>query len=94
MQKILLISGSARNGNCKQILETIQSNFWLEYRTDLVFIRDFSMKPCIQCGQCENTEKPQCVICDKTNMLLDKVLESDIVVIATPNYFYNVSVKI
>ena len=91
MQKILFISGSARNGNCKEILETIQKNFWLDYSTDVVFIRDFNLKPCMGCFSCEDNENHLCVSDDKMDILIDKVKDADIVVLATPNYFYNVS---
>ena len=82
MKRILFISGSARNGNCKKILETLQSNFWLEYGTDVVYIRDFDLKPCNSCIHSDS---------DKMDILLDKVYDADIVVLATPNYFYNIS---
>lgn len=91
MSKILFISGSARNGNCKQILEEIQSNFWLEISTDLVHIRDFELTPCHGCTMCKNTQNNMCVKEDKMDILLGKVMDADIVVLATPNYFYNVS---
>lgn len=91
MQKILFISGSARNGNCKEILETIQKNFWLEYSTDLIFIRDFNLKPCMGCMTCSVNNTNNCISDDHTDILLDKVLDADIVVLATPNYFYNLS---
>lgn len=90
MQRILFISGSARNGNCKQILETIQSNFWLEYGTDVTFLRDYGIKPCMGCECCHN-DTPACVADDKMGILMDKIYDADIVVIATPNYFYNIS---
>ena len=82
MKRILFISGSARNGNCKKILETLQSNFWLEFSTEVVYIRDFGLQPCNSCLHDES---------DKFNILLDKVYDADIIVLATPNYFYNVS---
>ena len=91
MKRILFISGSARNGNCKEILETIQSNFWLEYGTDLVYLRDFDLKPCMGCDNCNNNVNNLCVSNDKMDILIDKVLDADIVVLATPDYFYNVS---
>lgn len=92
MKKILLISGSERNGNCKQILEEIQQTFWLEYSTEVVFIRDFDMKPCMGCKGCDNSENHECIKQgDKSHLLLDKINDSEIIVLATPNYFYNVS---
>lgn len=91
MKKILFISGSQRNGNCKQILEDLQKNFWLETSTEVVFIRDFSLTPCKGCDACKNRENNKCVSDDDMNMLLEKVYDAEIVVLATPNYFYNVS---
>lgn len=92
MERILFVSGSARNGNCKLILENIQKNFWLEYGTDVVFLRDYNIKECLGCSGCENNDTHTCV-CDDDRMsiLLDKVMDADIVVLATPNYFYNIS---
>ncbi|MCI5497078.1 MAG: flavodoxin family protein [Firmicutes bacterium] len=92
MKKILFISGSARNGNCKMILEKIQKDFWLEYSTDLVHIRDYNIKECKGCNTCTKNKTHACVITDDTTkVLLEKVVDADIVVLATPNYFYNVS---
>lgn len=91
MKKILFVSGSARNGNCKAILENLQKNFWLEYSTDLVFIRDYNIAECKGCNGCANTPNNECVIDDLMKVLLEKIIDADIVVLATPNYFYNVS---
>ena len=90
MKKILFISGSVRNGNCKLILEELQSKFWLEYSTDVVYIRDFELQPCSGCNLC-STHNHACVKEDKMDILLGKIMDADIVVLATPNYFYNVS---
>lgn len=94
MKKILFISGSARNGCCKEILEILQSNFWLDYRTDLVFIRDYDPQPCQGCENCYDRgcqPNPLCATDDRMKILMEKVIESDIIVLATPNYFFNVS---
>lgn len=89
MKKILLISGSARNGNCKIVLENIQKNFWLEYSTDLVYLRDYNISECIGCNKCSSTNV--CVQEDRMRELIDKMNDADIIILATPNYFYNVS---
>lgn len=91
MQKILFICGSAKNGTCKTLLEKLQKNFWLEYSTEIVFIRDFNLKPCVGCHTCENGGECLCVNDDRMNILIDNILDAEIVVLATPNYFYNVS---
>lgn len=91
MKKILFISGSARNGNCKMILEKLQKDFWLEYSTDLVHIRDYNIKECKGCYTCVNVNHECSIVDDTVKVLLQKVIDADLVVLATPNYFYNVS---
>ena len=91
MKKVLFISGSARNGNCKEILETLQKDFWLEYSTEVIFLRDFDLTPCHGCNGCKKLANYECVYPDKLDLLMSKVLDAEIVVLATPSYFYNVS---
>ena len=91
MNRIILISGSARNGNCKLILEDIQKHFWLDIGTDVIFLRDFDLTPCYGCMACEHTDGNECVKGDKHHLIMQKIDDSDIVILATPNYFYNMS---
>ena len=89
MEKILFINASTQNSVCVSALEAIQQHFWLEYSTEIVSIRDYFLEQCHGCMHCMNANK--CVIEDKLHILADKIVDSDIVVIATPSYFYNVS---
>lgn len=91
MKQILFICGSMRNGNCKTILEEIQQKFWLDYSTELIFLRDYGITNCHGCMQCRNTDNNQCIKGDKVHLIIDKIMDSEIIVLATPNYFYNVS---
>lgn len=91
MKQILLICGSMRNGNCKTILEDIQQKFWLNYSTELLYLRDYDITNCHGCMQCRNTDKNECTKGDKVHLVIDKIMDSELVVLATPNYFYNVS---
>ena len=88
MQKILLINASMQNAACIDILENIQKNFWLDYSTEIVSIRDYDIEECKGCMYCYH--HPGCVIEDKFKILKDKLIDSDIIVICTPCYFYNV----
>ena len=91
MKKILFISGSARNGNCKDILEEIQQQFWLQYSTEVIFLRDYDLTHCHGCLQCRNTDNNSCIKEDKMNLVIDKIMDAEIIVLASPNYFYNVT---
>ncbi len=91
MKKALFISGSARNGNCKEILESLQKDFWLEYSTEVIYLRDFDLTPCHGCKGCKKQNTYECVYPDKLDLLMGKVMDAEIVILATPSYFYNVS---
>ena len=87
MDKILLISGSPRKGNTDFVL----SKIFDELTGDKEFIRlkDKKIKHCIGCLSCH--EKPECVLNDDMGEIREKMHNSDMIVIGTPNYFDNVS---
>lgn len=89
MKKILFLNASAQNGVCLSAIEAIQQNFWLEYSTEVVSLRDYDIEQCTGCMLCLNSST--CPIEDKLHILTEKIVDSDIVVVATPSYFYNVS---
>jgi len=80
-----------RNGNCKTILEDIQQTFWLDISTELLYLRDYDITHCDGCYSCRSTEDHVCVKGDKAHIVVDKMLDSEIVIFASPNYFYNIS---
>ena len=89
MKKILFINGSFQNAACMEILESIQQNFWLEYSTEILSLRDYNLEQCTGCMHCfKNSE---CLIEDKFKLVREKIEDSDLVVVATPTYFYSVS---
>ncbi len=45
--------------------------------------------PCIECGQCDTTGV--CVLEDDMTPIYDKIREADIVVVASPIFFYNIT---
>ena len=87
MTKFLLISGSPRNGNTDFILKKIFDS--IKGEKELIFLRDKNIKHCQGCLACSKTNK--CVIDDDMTEIREKMLNSDIIIIGTPNYFDNVS---
>lgn len=100
--KVLGISGSARsefgfaqeNSNSEELLKRCLRNFEkLGAKTELVPLRDHSIKPCNACYSTTNTQCHFYCSCypkgtpqgdDMSNMLYDKVLEADAIIFATP----------
>lgn len=86
MKKILLISGSNRNGYSDYILTKINEN--IRY-SELIKLRDFEIKTCKGCLYCDNNK--ECILKDDLSKVVDKILQADLVVIALPNYFGSMS---
>lgn len=95
IKKVLIISSSPRrNGNsellCKQFLKGAK-----EAKTDveMVNINDYHIAPCIACEYCRRHTRT-CFKKDDANTIIQKMIEADIWVLATPVYFYSMSAQL
>jgi len=86
--KILFISGSLRKGNTEHILSKVYEAIDTDSK-ELILLKDKSIKFCKGCLTCYN--KPGCTIKDDMEAILPKILNADILVLGTPNYYENVS---
>jgi len=84
---VLLISGSPRDGNTNFLLRKILDG--LKLPTECILLKDMDIKHCIGCLTCHT--KSKCAIDDDMDNLLSKMVEAEVIVIGTPNYFDNVS---
>lgn len=87
-KKVLFISGSPRNGNTNFALSEIFNSIETDYK-ELIFLKDRKIEFCKGCLSCHF--KPKCIIKDDMSDILTKMINSDIFIIGTPNYFDNVS---
>ena len=91
MSKVLIISSSPRaDGNS----ETLAKEFYqgasdAGHEVELVTLRSYNFNYCRGCYACNETGK--CYQQDGYNELAEKVLDCDILVLATPVYFYSMS---
>ena len=91
MKKVLIISTSLRNNSNSDILAksfgdgaTAAGN-----EVEYVTLRDKKMEFCRGCFACQRLGK--CVIKDDSNAIVDKMAEADVIVWATPVYYYSMS---
>jgi multimeric flavodoxin WrbA len=87
-KKILFISGSPRKGNTGFVLTEI-FKVVNDADKELILLREKNIGFCRGCLACHN--QPKCIIKDDMNAVLDKIVNADILVIGSPNYFDNVS---
>ncbi|AGK61192.1 Multimeric flavodoxin WrbA [Archaeoglobus sulfaticallidus PM70-1] len=86
--KILAINGSPNRRNTHALLEIILSEAEkMGAETEILNLRDYSIKECIGCDKCL---KGECSQKDDINKVLEKMKEADAIVIGVPTYFGNV----
>ncbi len=89
--KVLGIFGSPRRGgNTEILLEELLKGAETEgAEVDRLYLSDQVITPCIECHGCDQTGK--CVILDDMERIYPKLLESDVIVLASPIFFYGVT---
>ena len=88
-KKILILSSSPRRGGnsdslCDQFLCGAQES---GHQTEKIFLKDKEINYCTGCGACVERKKG-CHQKDDMTDILDKMVMADVIVMATPVYFY------
>lgn len=88
-KKVLILSGSPRKGGNSDLLcdEFMKGAVSSGNEVEKVRISDKKISYCTGCGVCNNTHK--CVLYDDMVDILNKMVEADVIVMATPVYFYS-----
>ena len=94
MKKILIILGGGRKkGNTAQLVDAFMKGAMeAGHATELISLNQLQVNGCIGCNACRDG-KP-CVQKDDFNSLVPKILEADLLVFASPLYFWTISSKI
>jgi multimeric flavodoxin WrbA len=89
--KILGIFGSPRRGGNTDILleETLKGAEKEGAEVDRIYLPDYAITPCKECHGCDQTG--QCVILDDMQKIYPRLLEADIIILASPIFFYGVT---
>jgi multimeric flavodoxin WrbA len=90
----LIITGIASSPRAHSLSSEILDNVLEYFAKDgadcgLFNVTNRGHNPCIGCGGCDGGKN--CVIPDKTSLAYTRLLESDVIVIASPVYFYGVT---
>ena len=93
-KNILVISSSPRVGGNSETLcdQFIRGAELAGNRVEKIRLKDQKIGFCTGCGVCNDTHK--CVQNDDMAQLLEKLVSADVIVIATPVYFYCVSAQL
>ena len=93
MKKVIIISSSRRRGGnsdtlCDRFLQGAQES---GHTAEKIFLRDHSIGYCVGCGYCFDNHK--CSRKDDMAAILDKLVDADVIVFATPVYFYSMDAQ-
>ena len=91
MKTVLAIYGSPRrNGNTATLLdEFVRGARDAGAEVTKLYLMDYNFKPCIECRQCDRTGR--CVVKDDMQKIYPLLEESNIIILASPIFFYGVS---
>lgn len=90
---VLVLSASPRKGGNSDTLcdEFIRGAKESGNQTEKIFLRNHKINYCTGCGVCNNTHV--CVQKDDMEAILDKMVQADVIVMATPVYFYTMDAQ-
>lgn len=92
--KVIAFNGSARkNGNTAILVNAVFKELKKEgIETELIQLAGKKIRGCTACGKCYENKDKRCVISnDVLNECIEKMLESDGIIMASPTYFTDVS---
>ncbi len=93
MKKVLILNGSPRkNGYTSLLIDTFIENLNDEYSFEIIDCNSLNVNFCVDCRYCATNFK--CVINDEMQEIYTKLENADILVFATPVYFYSVTAQI
>ncbi|OGW75672.1 MAG: hypothetical protein A2Z72_03075 [Omnitrophica bacterium RBG_13_46_9] len=97
-KKILILSGSPKkDGNTATLVNWFMEGALLK-SAQIAVVRTAFLKykstGCASCRACQKTDKYECVIDDEVKSVLAKMAKADVIVMATPLYFFAASAQL
>lgn len=95
MSRIIVLVGSVRKGgNTELLAKAFADGAGQKHDVELVSVADYSIHPCVGCNGCYTSEGHRCVQRDDMDIIYEKLRQADIVIIASPVYFYGISAQL
>ncbi len=92
-KNVLIISSSPRKGGNSDTLcdKFLKGAIDAGNVAEKIFLKDKKINYCTGCGYCNTVDYTSCSQNDDMKEILDKMQNADIIVFATPIYFYTIS---
>lgn len=90
MRVLGLFGSPRRGGNTELLLEEALKGAESEgAEVERIYLPDYTITPCKECHGCDQTGS--CVILDDMQKIYPKLLEADVIILASPIFFYGVT---
>ena len=91
---ILILFGSPRKGgNTELLAEAFAKGASVQHHVEIVSVRDYKVNPCLGCNACFKVNGI-CAQKDDMTIIYEKMSQADMLVIASPVYFYSISAQL
>lgn len=95
MSDVLVLQGSPRrDGNTSLLAEAFADGARLHNAVETLAVCDARVHPCIGCNACYSREGRTCFRRDGMDAIYEKMRRVDVLVLASPVYFYGVSAQL
>ena len=92
---ILILSGSPRKGgNTDLLVEEFVKGASQKHHLEIVSVHDYKVNPCMGCNACFRNKSYICAQKDDMPLIYEKMSQADMLVIASPVYFYGLSAQL
>ncbi|MGN0099161.1 MAG: flavodoxin family protein [Candidatus Methanomethylophilaceae archaeon] len=93
--RIVVLSGSPRrNGNTDMLVDSFVRGASVNNEVEVIRAADLHVSPCIGCERCKSAEGITCSIDDDMTGVYDSLSHSDMLVLASPVYFYSITAQL
>ena len=95
MKKVLILSGSPRKGGNSDVLcdEFAKGAMDAGCEVEKIRVAEKTISPCIGCYFCKK-HGGRCALNDDMGEVLQKIIDADVLVLASPVYFYSVCAQL
>ena len=92
--KVLGIYGSPRKGGNTDLLldRILEGSREAGAEVESLYVRRLKISGCLECGSCDDTG--ECAVRDDMEKVYPLMQEADVIFLASPNFFYNVTAQV
>lgn len=89
--KIIVLNGSPRKGNTLAAINAFVKGA-ANHDVEVIDTYKYKVGPCLGCGVCKCMNG--CIAKDDTNMIIDKLVAADMIVFASPVYWWGITAQL